>query len=90
MPLGAAAEQRLALGPEPALQVGEERQRRWREDAVQAGDREADDLDAQRARAHGAGVPRRTVASMSPCGSSVATKISPRLDPPNGVRSTIQ
>ena len=49
------------------------------------GTARADDLDAGDAAAHGAGVPRRTVASMSPCGSSVATKISPRLVPPNGV-----
>ena len=90
MPLGAPPEQRLPLGPEPALEVGQERERVGREDPVDARDVAADDPDALDAGAHGARVSRRTVASIRPCGSLVATKISPRFTPPNGSRSTTQ
>ena len=52
---------------------------RGRQDTLQAGDRRASELDPRREDGHDAD--RRTVASMRPWGSDVATKISSRFAP---------
>ncbi len=83
----ARIEERRALGPEPALEIGHDRQRVGRQDDVTARDARADDLDAGREVPAHQRSDRRTVASISPCGSVVATKISDRFSRPNGVRS---
>ena len=53
---------------EPSLEVGDERERVVGQDALRARDRRASELDAGR---HQAVSLRRTVASISPCGSVV-------------------
>ena len=67
----AAAQQVQANGTEPALEVGDERERIVGQDALRAGDGRAGDGDA--GRGHHDFAPRRTVASMRPCGSVVDT-----------------
>ncbi len=66
----AAAQQVQPDRPEPALQVGDERERVIGQDALGARDCGASDSDARRRHQPS---PRRTVASMSPCGSVVDT-----------------
>ncbi len=56
-------------GPEPSVEVGDERQGVLGQDAVLARDGIAAQLDPR--RRHGQPSPRRTVASISPCGSVV-------------------
>src|SRR5262245_33736222 len=86
----ATAEQIEPGRPEPALEIGDERERVGRQDPVRTRDVATPQLDPVRQCHHRQTSPRRTVASMSPCGSVVATYTSRSLVNPNGDRSTSQ
>ena len=88
--LRAAGEQRRPFRPEPALEIGHDRERRRASGSVVARDARARRSRRPGRRVLTAPAPATTVASISPWGCSVATKISPRSRWPNGVRSTIQ
>ena len=62
-----------ASAPEPPLEIGDERERLPGQDPLRARDRAPSNLDAGRTTRQRQPSPRRTVASMRPCGSVVAT-----------------